>query len=98
MIIITGSVRAKAETLDEILKLCLDHVARSRTEPGCISHDVYRSAEDPLRLFFFELWSGRAAIEAHFAVPASGQFVRDVGKMADGPTSIEIYDAELAQR
>ena len=98
MIIVTGSVLAKAESLDEISRLCLEHVRRSRAEQGCVSHDVYTSVEEPLRLFFFERWADRAAIEAHFAVPASGQFVRDVGKLADGPTSIEIYDAETARR
>lgn len=54
MIIVTGSVLAKADTLEEITRLCLEHVRRSRTEPACVSHDVYRSVEEPLRLFFFE--------------------------------------------
>jgi quinol monooxygenase YgiN len=98
MIIVIGTVLAKADTLDEISRLCMEHVRRSRAEPGCVSRDVYTSVEEPLRLFFFERWADRAAIEAHFAVPASGQFVRDVGKLADGPTSIEIYDAAPAKR
>lgn len=97
MIIVTGSVLAKAETREEITRVSLEHVRRSRLEPGCISHDVFTRVEDPLSLFFFERWADRAAIEAHFAVPASGQFVRDVGKLADGPTSIEIYEAEPAR-
>lgn len=98
MIIVTGSVLAKAATFDEISRLCLEHVRRSRGEPGCVSHDVYTSVEEPLRLFFFERWADSAAIEAHFGIPASGQFVRDVGRLADGPPTIEVFDAKPGKR
>jgi quinol monooxygenase YgiN len=94
MIIVTGSVLAKAETFDEIKLLCVEHVLRSRAEPGCISHDVYVNVEEPLRLFFFEQWADTATIEAHFAVPASGQFVRDVRALAAEMTQIDVLEAE----
>ena len=98
MIIITGSVLAKPETFDELRALCLEHTRRSRLEPGCLSHDVHVHAEDPLRLFFFETWADRAAVDAHFAVPESGAFVRAaVGLTAEAP-SIAIYDAQRAVR
>lgn len=97
MIIVTGSVLATAETKDEIERLCLEHVRRSRGEPGCISHDVYTSVEEPLRLFFFERWADRAAIQAHFAVPASAQFVRDVRALAAEMSAIDVNEAEPAK-
>lgn len=85
MIIVTGSGVASDETIREALRMSLEHVHRSRAEPGCISHAVHVDAEDPLRLFFFERRQDKAAPAAHFKVPASGQFVRDLQKLLREP-------------
>ena len=73
MIVVTGSVTARQDTFEEVRKLSLEHVHRSRAEPGCISHAVHVDCENPLRLVFFEQWADRAALLAHFAVPASAR-------------------------
>jgi quinol monooxygenase YgiN len=93
MIVVTGSVTAKSDTFDEVRRLSLEHVHRSRTEPGCISHAVHVDCENPLKLVFFEQWADRAALLTHFAVPASRDFVRSLQKLAAAATTIEIYDA-----
>jgi quinol monooxygenase YgiN len=93
MIVVTGSVTAREETFGEIRKLSLEHVHRSRLEPGCISHAVHIDCENPLRLVFIEQWADRAALKAHFAVPASRDFVRTLQPLAAAATTIEIYDA-----
>ncbi|MCP4616431.1 MAG: antibiotic biosynthesis monooxygenase [Bradyrhizobium sp.] len=93
MIVVTGSVTAKPDTFDEVRRLSLEHVHRSRTEPGCILHAVHVDCENPLRLVFFEQWADRAALLAHFAVPASRDFVRALQSLAAAATTIEIYDA-----
>jgi quinol monooxygenase YgiN len=69
MIVVTGSVTARQDSFDEVRKLSLEHVHRSRGEPGCISHAVHVDCENPLRLVFFEQWADRAALLNHFAVP-----------------------------
>jgi quinol monooxygenase YgiN len=78
-----------------VLELGIEHTRRSRGEPGCLSHDVYANAEEPMRIFFFETWADREAVAAHFAVPASLAFVKAAGELAEGAPSIQIYDAEL---
>jgi quinol monooxygenase YgiN len=93
MIIITGTLVGKAATIDELTQLSLEHVHRSRLEPGCLSHDVARDAENPLRLMFTERWADLAAVSAHFAVPASGEFVRAAVALCEGPPTLELYDA-----
>jgi len=93
MIVVTGSVTARPDTFDEVRKLSLEHVHRSRTEPGCISHAVHVDCENPLKLVFFEQWADRAALLTHFAVPASRDFVRALQSLAAVATTIEIYDA-----
>jgi quinol monooxygenase YgiN len=93
MIVVTGGVTARTETFDEIRKLSLEHVHRSRTEPGCISHAVHVDCENPLRLVFIERWVDRAALAAHFAIPTSRNFVRALHPLASGAPDIQIYDA-----
>jgi quinol monooxygenase YgiN len=93
IVIVTGSVVARPETLDEILAASLEHVRRSRAEPGCISHAVHRDVEDENRLVFFERWADRAALDDHFRVPASAEFVRTVTRLAAQPPTMVIYQA-----
>jgi quinol monooxygenase YgiN len=97
MIMVTGSVTARADSLDEIRRLSLEHVHRSRKEPGCIAHAVHADCENPLRLVFLEQWADRAALSAHFAVPASHDFVRALQPLAAASSTLEIYDATRLQ-
>ena len=90
MIVVSGSVTAREDSLGEVRKLSLEHVHRSRREPGCISHAVHVDCENPLRLVFIEQWTDRAALLAHFAVPASRNFVRALQPLAAAAATIEI--------
>jgi quinol monooxygenase YgiN len=98
MILVTGSVTAREESLNEVLELSFEHVHRSRKEPGCISHVVHIDCENPLRLVFVEQWADRAALLAHFAVPASRDFVRALQPLAASATTLEIYDAARLEK
>ena len=98
MIVVTGSVTVRTETFEEARRLSLEHVHRSRGEPGCISHAVHIDCENPLRLVFFEQWADRAALATHFAVPASGEFVRSLRSLATGPATLELYDASRLEK
>jgi len=94
MIIVTGSVVAKPDTFDEILKLSIEHVERSRQEPGCVSHDVHVDCQNPMRLFFYERWQDEAAIKAHFAVPASRSFVKALRDLSAETGNAQVFRAE----
>lgn len=93
MVIVTGEIVARPETRDALIALGLEHCRRSRAEPGCVSHDLFVGVEDPLRLFFFERWTDRAALRAHFAVPESGDFMRRVQALSARVSGPEIRDA-----
>jgi quinol monooxygenase YgiN len=97
MIIVTGSIVARADGLEDLLAFSLEHVRRSRTEPGCLAHGVHQDAENPLRLVFVEEWSSREALAAHFAVPASRDFVKVASALASEAPIINIYDATPVQ-
>ncbi len=97
MILVTGSIQAREDSFEELLTLSLQHVERSRQEPGCLSHAVHRDAEEPLRLVFVEIWESREALAVHFRVPASGEFVSAVTRLAAEPPSLTVYDATPIQ-
>ena len=98
MIVVTGSVTARPDSFDQVRELSLEHVQRSRGEPGCISHAVHVDCENPLRLVFFEQWTDRAALLNHFAVPASRDFVKSLQSLAAAATTIELYDATRLEK
>ena len=93
MVIVTGSIQARLDTLEELRRLSLEHVARSRAEPGCLEHGVAIDANDGLRLVFFERWLDRESLLAHFRVPASREFARQVARLAARPPELATYEA-----
>jgi quinol monooxygenase YgiN len=97
MIVVTGSLTTRQDSFDEARRLSLEHVHRSRLEQGCISHAVHVDCENPLRLVFIEQWVDRTALAAHFAVPASRDFVRALRPLAAASPTIEIYDATAVE-
>jgi quinol monooxygenase YgiN len=98
VILITGSIVASEANVEELVRLALEHVRRSRQEPGCLSHSVHRDVENPLRLVFLEQWADMDAVTTHFAVPESGGFVATAAALSSEPPTLELYDATLLQR
>ena len=93
MIIVTGSVRTQPETEAELVALCREHCARSRAEDGCIAHNVHRDCDDPDLLVFVEYWRDMAALNAHFALKESREFVKTARRLSAGGTPMRIFEA-----
>ena len=93
MIIVTGTLHARADSLAEVLALSREHVARSRAEPGCVEHGVAVSDDDPMQLVFFERWADMAALGVHLKLPASRGFGKSVAGLVDRPPTLNIYEA-----
>ena len=97
MVIVWGSIEALDDRIGEVLRLSHEHVRRSREEPGCVSHSVQIDAENQNRLIFFEEWESMPALQTHFQVPESVEFVKAVGKLAVGPPVMKLYEATQLQ-
>jgi quinol monooxygenase YgiN len=98
MIIITGSIIIRPKHRAEALALGIQHSARSRGEPGCVAHNCHTDAENPDRIVFVEEWTDMAAVQQHFAVPESGEFVRSLSAMAIGAPAIRLFEAAELKR
>jgi quinol monooxygenase YgiN len=92
MIIVTGAVRSRPDALQEVLRLSLEHVRRSRLEPGCLLHSVHQDVEDPNRVVFVEHWADRDALMTHFGVAESRAFAKTVSALASEPATLETYE------
>lgn len=93
MILVIGSVTALPGRYQEALALSQEHVARSRTEPGCLAHAVHRDTENPDRLVFVEEWLDQGSLQQHFKVPASRAFAKALAALSSQPPSMTVYDA-----
>jgi quinol monooxygenase YgiN len=93
MIIVTGSLIAKKGQVKSALELSLEHVHRSRLEPGCVLHSVNLDAENPNRLVFLEEWANMAALKAHFKVPDNVAFASHIKDLATSVAPLSIYEA-----
>ena len=94
MVIVLGSAQIAPGKVAEALALSLDHVRRSRTEPGCLEHGVSVDAEAPNRLVFVERWSGMDTLKAHFVVPASRGFVKALGALSSAAPAMSLFEAQ----
>jgi quinol monooxygenase YgiN len=93
VIVVVGKVTVRPDAVDRALEVSLEHVQRSRTEPGCLMHSVHRDVEDANTLVFLEQWESDEALTAHFAVPESLAFVTALSELAAKPPSMDLYEA-----
>lgn len=94
MIVILGSVDVRPDSLEPALQLALEHCARSRSEPGCVSHDCFQAVGRPNLLQFVEVWTDMTLLRAHFAVPESRDFAARIAAFAAAPPSMRLLQAE----
>jgi quinol monooxygenase YgiN len=94
MIIVTGHAIAREGAEEAMQRLSVEHVLRSRAEPGCISHEVSRDLQQPQRFVFVERWTDMAALQTHFGVEASREFAKSMAQLSDGRPEMAIYQAD----
>ncbi len=93
MIIVRGSAEIASDHFAEALRISLEHVHRSRGEQGCLTHNVSIDAENENRLNFYEEWHDIAALQQHFKVTDSIQFVARLTELAVGQPEMRLYEA-----
>jgi len=98
MILVLGKAQVQPDKLDDALAISQAHVLRSRAEPGCIEHGVHRSHDAPDTLVFIERWQDKAALQQHFAVPASRQFAKALTALCVVPPVVELLEARSLPR
>lgn len=63
-----ATITPKPEHLDAARQAIVGILQDTRAEAGCLTFDLH---EDPVagKLYLYEIWSGQAALDAHYAQP-----------------------------
>lgn len=62
---IIGTVVAKPEKRDELMRILAAQVAPTRAEPGCINYDFHCDKSDPNIFIFYENFVSQEALDEH---------------------------------
>ena len=72
----------------ELLKL----VAPTRSERGCITYNLYQSAERKSDFMFYENWKSKKDLDEHLRKPYIKTFMEESGGMLAEPVSISLWE------
>lgn len=66
-IFLDGYLEVPPERVADVTQALPEHIALTRAEPGCLSFKVTPSPDDPGRFLVSEIFTNRAAFDAHQA-------------------------------
>jgi quinol monooxygenase YgiN len=61
---------AKPETADQLRQLLVPFAKSARMEPGCLEYVLMEVQGEAGRFLTYEIWTNRAALDAHMKAPA----------------------------
>lgn len=92
MVTVAGSIPVKPECREVALAACATMAAATKPEDGCLMYDFYADLADPCRLFVFEEWESRAALDLHSATPHMAAFVAAIVPCLSGELAVKVYE------
>jgi quinol monooxygenase YgiN len=92
MVIFIGRARVRADALEAVLAACREMIARTPSEPGCLSYNGHQQIDNPQTIVFVEKWASRAEMDAHLALPHTQAFLGAIGAAVVAPPALESYD------
>ena len=93
IVIVTGDIVARPGEFAPLFAETRAHSARSRGEPGCLSHDCFQDPDNPNRIVFLERWRDGDTLRAHFGTPGVAQLMAAFARHADERGTMQVYDA-----
>lgn len=93
MLVIIGTIRLPAEQLDEARPAMQRMILGSRAEPGCIDYSYAQDVLDAGLIHVTEVWSDRAALDAHFRSPHIADWRASWAALGIGERNLMLYEA-----
>ena len=93
MLVIIGTIRLPAEKLAEARPAMQRMISGSRTEPGCIDYSYAQDVLDSGLIHVTEVWSDRAALDAHFRSPHIADWRASWAALGIGERNLMLYEA-----
>jgi len=93
MIVVTGTVRVRADRRAEAAAVAREMAAATRREAGCVSYRFATDLDDPDTICIVEEWESAEALRRHFATPHMATFQARIPELVAGPPAITFYEA-----
>lgn len=91
MIVLTATMKAKAESGDDLEKIILGTAPKFLKDPGCIDYKVHRRMDNADLFFFYEKYEGNDALAYHAATPHFKEMFAAMKPLLDGKAEILMY-------
>jgi quinol monooxygenase YgiN len=92
LLTVIATLRAKPGKEAELKDYLTTLVGYTRTEMGCVSYDLNQQQDDPSLFVMVEYWTGRSALDQHFAMPYMQEFAENVPALLAAPVSMQLLD------
>jgi len=93
MLVIIGTIRLPEGRLDEARPAMLRMISGSRTEAGCIDYSYAQDVLEAGLIHVTEVWSDRAALDAHFRSPHIADWRASWAALGVGERNLMLYEA-----
>nr|WP_321439401.1 putative quinol monooxygenase [uncultured Hyphomonas sp.] len=94
MIVIEGTVRLPAESIDAARPAMEAMIRASRAEAGCLDYAYSIDVLDPGLVRVTERWESREALQAHFETPHMAAWRAEFAGLGITDRSLRLYEAE----
>ncbi len=88
-ITIFARFHARAGRENEVAEALLEVATPSRSEPGCLSLEDFRSVRDPRLFYVHSRWRDEAAFDLHAELPHTVRFIERVQPLIDHPLDVQ---------
>ena len=92
MLLILGTVRLPPSSLPAALPVMAEMVTASRAEAGCLEYVYAEDLLDRGLIHVKEMWSDRAALDAHFATDHIARWRAAWPDLGIGDRALALYD------
>ncbi len=89
---IIGTVVAKPEKRDELMRILGAQVAPTRAEPGCINYDFHSDKADPNVFVFYENFVSKEALDDHLTKAHLKPLLERLDELLAKPVDIRYLD------
>jgi quinol monooxygenase YgiN len=94
MIIVTATITAKPGKRDELISKSQDLIESTRSEPGCISYNLYARTENDDALVMIEQWENKEVLDTHMQTDHFKAFGVAIADILAEELGIDLYLAE----
>lgn len=94
MIVVVGTVRVPAESIDGLKPAMNQIIAASRNDTGCVSYSFGLDPDDPGLIHISEEWETMEALTAHLEQPHMGPWREALGAVGVLDRKLTVYQAD----